>query len=234
MTLKKLLTALFAVMLAATAAYADYTEFKAIAVEFIDGQKTENPIYVTPQKSRREFNDGKEIVVTRHDLKVTWFIYPQIRCYVETPNLGTYANFNMPDANADTGDLKRKFIAEEDREGFRMKKYLVTIKYSNMPGEDSYYEWIRNDFPVPVRTESLDGSYWTEYKKISRGPISPELFKKPSYKLVSSEDAQRLLEEYNSRHEQKKSKRSDKGSSANKKQKTKSDEAAITSEDAAE
>jgi len=220
--LKKLFTALFALMLAASSAYANYTEFKAIAVEFIDGQKTENPIYVTPQKSRREFNGGKEIVVTRNDLKVTWFIYPQIRCYVQTANLGTVANFNMPDEKSDTGDLKRKFIGEEDREGFRMKKYLVTIKYSNMPGEDSYYEWTRNDFPVPVRTESLDGSYWTEYKKISRGPISPDLFKKPPYKQISAEDAERLLEEYNSRHGQKKSKRAQKSLSAKKKKETKS------------
>jgi len=187
-------------MLTATAAFADYTEFKATAVEFMDGQKTADKVWITKDKSRREFNGGREIVISRNDLKVTWFIYPMIRCYVEVPALGTFANFNMPNETADTGDLKRKFLCEEEREGFRMKKYLVTIKYSNMPGEDSYYEWCRNDFPVPVRTESLDGSYWTEYKDISRGPIKYDLFNKPAYKLVSSETAERLLDEYEKKH----------------------------------
>lgn len=223
--MKKLITSLFALMLAATAAFANYTEFKAVAVEFIDGQKTEDKLWVTKDKSRREFNRGREIVVSRNDLKVTWFIYPTIRCYVEIPALGTSANFNMPSETADTGDLKRKFICEEEREGFRMKKYLVTIKYSNMPGEDSYYEWCRNDFPVPVRTESLDGSYWTEYKNISRGPISADLFNKPAYKCVDSDTAERLLNEYEKKHPRKTTKNA---RQQNSKKQVKSDTVATT------
>lgn len=202
--MKKFCSALLLILLFSTAAAASFsamTEFKAIIVEYEEGQKTENPVWITKDKSRREFDEGREIIVTRNDLKVTWFIYPQIRCYVEIPALGTFANFNMPDEKADTGDLKREFLNYEERDGFKMKKYLVTVKYSGFNSEDKYYEWTRNDFPVPVRTESVAGNSWTEYKKISRGPIDYKLFDTPrGYKKVSEEDAERLLNEYRAKH----------------------------------
>lgn len=204
---------LLAVFIALTAspAFALYTEFKAIAVEYDNGEKTESKVWITNSKSRRDFKAGKEIVITRNDLKRNWYIYPEIRCYVETPSLGTYANFDIPPESANTGDLKRKFLCYEERDGFRMKKFLVTVKYRNMPGEDKYYEWRRNDFPVPVRTESLDGSSWTEYRNISRGPINQDLFNKPgSYKLVAAEEAERLLDEFEEKEQKRQLKRTKK------------------------
>lgn len=207
--MKKLVLLAAAVILAtASPAFALYTEFKATVVECDNGEKTESKVWITNSKSRRDFKAGKEIVVTRNDLKLTWFIYPEIRRYVETPALGTFANFEMPSENANTGDLKRKFLCYEERDGFRLKKFLVTIKYSNMPGEDKYYEWTRNDFPIPVRTESLDGSSWTEYKNISRGPITQDLFNKPnSYKQATAEEAEQLLNTLDAKKQERRSKR---------------------------
>lgn len=202
--MRKIAAALFFALLFARAAYcsaAGITEFKAVVVECEDGVETASRIWVTGDRSRRDFKNGKEIVVTRNDLKLTWFIYPQIKSYVEMPAYGTFANFNIPDENADTGDLTRKFLKYDTRDSFRMKKYLVTVKYKNYNTEDSYYEWTRNDFPIPVRTESLDGKNWTEYTKISRGPIDYTVFDKPkSYKKISSEDAEKLLADYYTKH----------------------------------
>ena len=202
--MRKIAASLFFVLLFARAAYcsvAGITEFKAVVVECEDGVETASRIWVTGDRSRRDFKNGKEIVVTRNDLKLTWFIYPQIKSYVEMPAYGTFANFNIPDENADTGDLTRKFLKYDERDSFRMKKYLVTVKYKNYNTEDSYYEWTRNDFPIPVRTESLDGKNWTEYTKISRGPIDYTLFDKPKrYKKISSENAEKLLADYYAKH----------------------------------
>ena len=202
--MRKIAVALFFALLFARAAYcsvAGITEFKAVVVECEDGVETASRIWVTGDRSRRDFKNGKEIVVTRNDLKLTWFIYPQIKSYVEMPAYGTFANFNIPDENADTGDLTRKFLKYDERDSFRMKKYLVTVKYKNYNTEDSYYEWTRNDFPIPVRTESLDGKNWTEYTKISRGPIDYTLFDKPKrYKKISTENAEKLLADYYAKH----------------------------------
>ncbi len=190
----------------AFASFADMTQFKAVIVECDNGIETKDNVWITNDKSRREFNNGSEIVVTRNDLKLTRFIYPKIKAYVETPVYGTFANFAHPDENANTGDLKRKFIGYEERDSFRMKKYLVTVTYSGVNGEDKYFEWTRNDFPIPVRTESFDGKTWTEYTKISRSAIDPAIFERPrTYKQVSAEEAERLLAEYEAKHPQKKS-----------------------------
>jgi hypothetical protein len=117
---------------------------------------------------------------------VVWFIYPKLKCYVEEPDMGSPANFSKESPSfevekpAETaGDLTRKFVGFEMRDSYRMRKYLIKIDYSNIKGSDSYYEWRRDDFPIPVRTESLDGRTYFEYSAIHRGPFDPDLFHEP-------------------------------------------------------
>ncbi len=224
--MKKALTALLLLSCLAGTVFAStsgITEFKAVTVECEDGAESSGKVWITNEKSRREFNNGTEIVITRNDLKRTWFIYPQIKCYVETPSYGTFADFTKPDDNANTGDLQRKFIGYEERDSFRMKKYLVTVRYRQFDTEDKYYEWMRSDFPVPVRTESIDGSNWTEYRNISRGQIDPAVFERPKiYKLVSAEDAEKFLADYEAKHPKKQTAKKKGQSRKQKRKKTKS------------
>jgi hypothetical protein len=209
MAKNKKLTAVFAALVLALvfcgAACAEIiTEFRANVTECDNGTIRKGKVYITREKSRSEWDNSDEIVVTRHDKKVVWFIYPKLKCYVEEPDMGSPANFSKESPSfevekpAETaGDLTRKFVGFEMRDSYRMRKYLIKIDYSNIKGSDSYYEWRRDDFPIPVRTESLDGRTYFEYSAIHRGPFDPDLFHEPkNFKKVTHEEFETLMNNY--------------------------------------
>jgi len=58
---------------------------------------------------------------------------------------------------------------------------------------DRYYEWYRDNFPVPVRTESLDGKTSYEYVNIKLGRPPVEFFSQPKgYKKITMEELAEL------------------------------------------
>lgn len=161
-------------------------EFQAEFLERDHDEITKGKIYIANGMSRYENGTG-EIVVTRRDKKVIWLIFPRLSRYVEQEyNIEPTTVFIDPEAPP-SDDLTREFIDYEWIDSYRLRKFLVTVKYTQ--GEDRYYEWFRDNFPVPVKTSSLDGKISFEYQKIKIGPLDPGLFATPkSYKKVKMEE----------------------------------------------
>ncbi len=186
---------LFSVMIPAPSVASDAVEFSALFIERDNGTEQRGKIYVAENMSRYELQGSNEVVVTRHDKKVIWLIFPKLRKYVEQPYLGEPKQ-NYSGANeGDTGDLSREFIDHEMEDSYRLKKYLVTVKYNNGESMDRYYEWYRDNFPVPVKTESLDGKTSYRYLNIKMGRPPVEFFSQPKgYKKITMEELAGLEE----------------------------------------
>lgn len=169
-------------------------EFSATFVEkFFDEVQT-GKLYVTKDRTRYEISGKDEIMVTRADQKVLWLIFPKFRAYVEQPyDIPQSESFGRPE-EFKTGNLSREFIDYEWEDSYRLRKFLVTVKYG-VDQQDQYYEWYRDNFPLPLRTQSLDGQVSYEYKEIKLKTPDPALFAKPPrYKKVTLEEIMEMEE----------------------------------------
>ena len=183
--------------LALTSARADALEFSAEFREKLGDEVREGKIYVTADKSRYEVEGADTIEITRADQKVMWVIFPKRRVYVEEEFWGFPLGTSLENSGERSGggDLTREDLGYETIDlgyetidTFRLKKYLVTVKYNNGETEDKYYEWYRSDFPIPVKTESLNGYMSYEYRRIKFTTLDPNLFNPPKrYKKVTTE-----------------------------------------------
>ena len=173
--------------LALTSARADALEFSAEFREKLGDEVREGKIYVTADKSRYEVEGADTIEITRADQKVMWVIFPKRRVYVEEEFWGFPLGENSGERSGG-GDLTREDLGYETIDTFRLKKYLVTVKYNGGETEDKYYEWYRSDFPIPVKTESLNGYMSYEYRRIKFTTLDPNLFNPPKrYKKITTE-----------------------------------------------
>lgn len=183
-----LLTAFLLCQPAYSAAARQETEFSAEFTESDNGVVTKGKIYIAAGASRFETNGGDEIIVTRQDKKVMWMIFPRLSRYVESEfNGDAQRAFIDPTAPA-SGNIERKFLDYEWVDSYRLRKFLVTATY---PGgeKDQYHEWFRDNFPIPVKTASLNGKSFFEYSKIKTGPQDPTLFAEPKrYKKATMEE----------------------------------------------
>ncbi len=85
--------------------------------------------------------------------------------------------------------FRRNLLSMKWLTAIRLKKYLVTVKYNNGESRDRYHEWYRDNFPVPVKTQSLDGKTSYEYVNIKLGRPPAEFFSQPKgYKKITMED----------------------------------------------
>ena len=186
---------LFSVIIPAPSVASDAVEFSALFIERDNGTEQRGKIFVAENMSRYELQGSNEVVVTRHDKKVIWLIFPKLRKYVEQPYLGEPKQNYSGAHESDTGDLSREFIDHEMEDSYRLKKYLVTVKYNNGESVDRYYEWYRDNFPVPVKTESLDGKTSYRYLNIKMGRPPVEFFSQPKgYKKITMEELPGLEE----------------------------------------
>lgn len=184
---------------ALAAARADALEFSAEFREKLGDEVREGKIYVTADKSRYEVKGAETIEVTRADKKVMWVIFPKRRVYVEEEFWGFPLGSSLENSKKinSGGDLTREELGYETIDSFRLKKYLVTVKYNNGETEDKYYEWYRSDFPIPVKTESLNGYMSYEYRKIKFTEQAPNLFNPPKrYKKVTAEQLEELEKQW--------------------------------------
>ena len=176
--------------LALTSARADALEFSAEFREKLGDEVREGKIYVTADKSRYEVEGADTIEITRADQKVMWVIFPKRRVYVEEEFWGFPLGTSLENSGERSGggDLTREDLGYETIDTFRLKKYLVTVKYNGGETEDKYYEWYRSDFPIPVKTESLNGYMSYEYRRIKFTTLDPNLFNPPKrYKKITTE-----------------------------------------------
>jgi hypothetical protein len=190
--MKKLISALIFALLLSLPLPASAAQLRDFSADFIerDGEEVlEGKIFFTKDMSRYETPATGEVLVTRRDKKVMWLIFPRERKYCAMPYEFEYDP--VPQPKKETGDLKRKFLCHETVDTFRLKKYLVTVKYffAGEAVEDRYYEWYRSDFPFPVKTESEGGGSSFEYKNIKFAKQNPSLFAEPkSYEKVSEDE----------------------------------------------
>lgn len=194
---KRLCAAAAAVILLVTAfaCAAAALDFSAEFVEKEGESMRKGKIYMTAEKSRFELDGSGEIEVTRADKKVMWLIFPKKKVYVEEEFFGALPSSLPEGTQKNSGDLSREDLGYETVDTYRLRKYLVTVKYNNGETEDRYYEWRRSDFPLPVKTESLNGEYSCEYKKIKFAPQDPNLFVEPKgYRKVDIEELDELKE----------------------------------------
>lgn len=176
--------------LALASARADALEFSAEFREKLGDEVREGKIYVTADKSRYEVEGADTIEITRADKKVMWVIFPKRRVYVEEEFWGFPLGTSLENSRekSGSGDLSREDLGYETIDTFRLKKYLVTVKYNGGETEDKYYEWHRSDFPIPVKTESLNGYMSYEYRRIKFTTLDPNLFEPPKrYKKITTE-----------------------------------------------
>lgn len=185
--------------LALSPACAPAVEFSAEFREKLGDEVREGKIYVTDDRSRYEVEGAETIEITRADKKVMWVIFPKRRIYVEEEFWGypIGSSLENSDQRRDGGNLSREDLGYETIDTFRLKKYLVTVKYNGGETEDKYYEWYRSDFPIPVKTESLNGYMSYEYRRIKFTTLDPHLFDPPSrYKKVTAEELIKLEEKW--------------------------------------
>ena len=170
-------------------------EFSALFIEKDNDEVQKGKIFVAESMSRYEIEGSGEIIVTRQDKKVIWLIFPKLKKYVEQPYLGEpKKNYDGPD-EVETGDLSKKFIEYDSVDSYRLKKILVTVKYNKGENKDQYYEWYRDNFPVPVKTQSLDGRTSYEYVNIKLGRPPVEIFYEPKgYKKITIEELAKIEE----------------------------------------
>ena len=170
-------------------------EFSARFIEKDSDEIQKGKVFVAEKMSRYEIDGSGEIIVTRHDKKVIWLIFPKLRKYVEQPYLGDpKKNYDGPN-EVETGDLSKKFIENDLVDSYRLKKFLVTVKYNKGETKDQYYEWYRDNFPVPVKTQSLDGRTSYEYVNIKFGRPPLEIFSEPKgYKKITIEELAKIEE----------------------------------------
>lgn len=176
--------------LALTSARAQALEFSAEFREKLGDEVREGKIYVTADKSRYEVEGADTIEITRADQKVMWVIFPKRRVYVEEEFWGFPLGTSLANSGERSGggDLTREELGYETIDTFRLKKYLVTVKYNGGETEDKYYEWYRSDFPIPVKTESLNGYMSYEYRRIKFTTLDPNIFNPPKrYKKITTE-----------------------------------------------
>ncbi len=139
-----------------------------------DGQN--GKIYIDTDKVRMETKEMISII--RHDKKLIWVLMPEEKLYMEqvlnSDNIKQ--KYHIPSNEPASNETERVFILRETINDYVSDKYKVIINK-----QDSHYEWISGDpgITMAVKTAAIDGSWWTEYRKISLATPNPALFEIP-------------------------------------------------------
>jgi len=130
-------------------------------------------LYVSDQKSRMEMPGS--ITISRIDKKVMWMLMPEQGMYMEQP---IDMHTAMSTQEKVDGEIERKAEGKETVNGMSTTKYRVTIETGGR--RETVFQWIDDVNHFPVKTASVDGSWWNEFKNIKTTPQDPALFEIPS------------------------------------------------------
>ncbi len=151
----------------------------AIAADFSADMVSSTPegsmtakMYVSGQKSRIEMSGM--VTIGRMDRNVTWILMPQQKMYMEHPIDKRSA---MSTQEKIDGELARAVVSKETVNGINTTKYRVT--YEALGKRDEIFQWIDDANHFPVKTASVDGSWWSEFKNINTEMQNPDLFEIP-------------------------------------------------------
>lgn len=175
--LKKFFAVLFAVLFAASSAFA--VEFSADTISSFQGDKQlKGKLFFKIDRFRMEMkphNDMSMVIITRLDKKVAWNLMPETKMYMEIP----FDMKNKPKIDEKyEGEIERKEVGRETIDGHPTIKYLITYKVDN--DKHQVYQWLATDIKMPVKTAAVDGSWSQELKNIKMGSQSDSLFELPA------------------------------------------------------
>lgn len=204
MTLRKIVSLLIiitATLLTTPLAFAQdkipghITEYSALYTERDSSGEKTIKVYVARNMTRQDFNNGEEIIVTRYDRGEIYIIYPKLHIYLIEKYNGEAPLFDTSPREGTFGDMTREFVGHETKDTYRLKKYLVTIDFrGNSDNRYQYYEWYRDNFPLPIKTASLKGFSETEYTHIKLRTPKIDLFSRPTHgKQVDRTELETIL-----------------------------------------
>lgn len=144
---------------------ADYSVQEKEENVSIDGK-----IFIKGNKLRQEtqMKGMKQIMIIRPDKNVIWIIMPEGKTYMEMSHV---ADDKKMERWTSERESKAKYLGKETVSGLSCKKYQYIEQ-----GE-TYYSWISEKFPFPVKTEYSQGLI--EYKNIKEGNVPNSLFEVP-------------------------------------------------------
>lgn len=141
---------------------------------------TQQHVYVTPTKERRELLTGGgdgAVQIFRHDNKVMWQLMPSEKMYMEHQ----YGKSNAKDMSS--WDFEETVVGEETLDGMKVTKYK-TIATSTDGKKYGGFSW-RTKEGIPIKTDLLykEGNekqrMATELKNVKIGKQDPKLFEVP-------------------------------------------------------
>lgn len=148
--------------------------FSADVVTKADNEVMTGKMYMSNNKMRMDSADM--ISITRMDKKVIWIVMKQEKMYLEQ---AMRPDTFVPGAEtAPTAKVEKVFIANEAVDGKPTKKYKVTV--TDAKSSESYYEWLSDEFLIPLRIAGIDGKWSHEYRNVKVGEPPASLFEVPA------------------------------------------------------
>jgi len=148
-----------------------FQEFSADMVSRSGRQTVQAKFYVSGDKMRTEMPGN--VVIMRLDKNLTWIIMLKQRIYMEQ----ALKPKDLPKTSKELGgEIKRVSLGIETVDGKPAEKFKVI--YVENSTRLTVYQWLR-DSKFPVKIEAENGSWSIEYKNLSVGPQSADLFELP-------------------------------------------------------
>ena len=155
-------------------------EYSADSVMQTEDTTTEQHVYVTPTKERREMLTGSgdgAVQIFRYDSKVMWQLMPSEKMYMEHQMGKAAAN------DVSQWDFQETVMGEEVLNGVRVTKYK-TIATSTDGKKYGGFSW-RTNQGISIKSDLLykEGNekkrMMTELKNVTVGRQNPQLFEIP-------------------------------------------------------
>ncbi len=169
---------LLVVIILCSAAVSRALEFSADTESLVNGRPIHGKFYSKTDRQRIEAEaDGKrQISIIRMDKKLAWHIADQQKQYLELPlsnnDMLGFAVMTVP------GEVKRDTMGKETVHGRSTVKYRVYCKIENREG--FFYQWVDEEYRIPVKIADKDGKYVSEFRNIKIGPQQNDLFELPA------------------------------------------------------
>ena len=189
--MKKIVLVIFAIfLLGIFTAQAGVEEFSADMISRSAGQTMHGKIYVGADKMRTEIEGS--IMIARLDKNVSWIIMPSEKMYMEQAIDSKMLPKTPKDAS---GELERVSLGKDTVDGKSCEKSKVT--YASGTSRETMYQWV-TDSGFPIKMEAVDGSWSVEYKNVSIGHQSDDLFEVPSgYQKFSMPSMKDIMSQVN-------------------------------------
>jgi len=160
-----------------SAAVSRALEFSADTESLMNGKVIKGKFYYKADRRRieGEAGDKRQISIVRMDKKLVWHIADQQKQYLELSLSGK----DMPGLAIVTvpGEVKREALGKEIVCGRSTVKYRVFFKIDK--NEGIIYQWIDDEYRMPVKTSDEDGKFISEFRNIKPGPQPDDLFELP-------------------------------------------------------